>query len=86
MSAVVQRCSWASMDDSLHYGTLESTLHAVVELSRGDVKRRDFCLSGARFTAAAFAEPASFALTASPVADAARDSGGKGSAWPMWRF
>jgi DNA-binding XRE family transcriptional regulator len=55
---------WAPVDDILDYaGGLDSTLHAVVELSGGEVKRRDF-LPGAAFTAAAFAEPALFALTA----------------------
>jgi hypothetical protein len=63
------------MDDSLHHARgLDSTLHAIVELSGGDVKRRGF-LSGAVFTAAAFAEPALLALTAPPVASAAGNAG-----------
>ncbi|MGH3900898.1 MAG: helix-turn-helix transcriptional regulator, partial [Pseudonocardiaceae bacterium] len=67
----------ASTDDILDYaGGLDNALHAVVELSEGDVKRRDF-LPGAAFTAAAFAEPALFALTAPPVTDAARDAGSR---------
>jgi hypothetical protein len=68
---------WASADDTLDYaGRLDSTLHAVVELSGGDVKRREF-MPGVTFAAAAFAEPALFALTEPPVADAARDVGGR---------
>ncbi len=68
---------WVLADDILdHAGGLDSTLHAVVELSGGDVRRRGF-LSGAAFTTAAFAEPALFALTAPPVASAARDAGGR---------
>ncbi len=68
---------WVLADDILDYGGgLDSTLHAVVELSGGDVRRRGF-LSGAGFTTAAFAEPALFALTAPPVASAARDAGGR---------
>ncbi len=68
---------WVSMDDILDYaGGLDSTLHAVVELSGGDVKRRDF-LSGTAFTTAAFADPALFALTAPPVASVARDAGNR---------
>jgi DNA-binding XRE family transcriptional regulator len=68
---------WGSMDDILDYARgLDSTLHAVVELSGGDVRRRGF-LSGAAFTTAAFAEPALFALTVPPVASAARDAGGR---------
>lgn len=63
---------WASADDTLDYaGRLDSTLHAVVELSGGDLKRRKF-LPGVAFAAAAFAEPALFALTAPPVIDVAR--------------
>jgi DNA-binding XRE family transcriptional regulator len=66
-----------STNDILEYaGGLDSTLHAVVELSGGDVKRRGF-LSGTAFTTAAFAESALFALTAPPVASAARDAGGR---------
>lgn len=62
---------WAPTDDILDYaGGLDSTVHAVVELSGGELRRRGF-LSGAAFTAAAFAEPALFALTAPPVASAA---------------
>ncbi|MGH3901527.1 MAG: helix-turn-helix transcriptional regulator, partial [Pseudonocardiaceae bacterium] len=69
--------SGASADETLHYaGRLDSTLHTVVELSGEDVKRREF-LPGVAFAAAAFAEPALFALTAPPVADAARDAGGR---------
>jgi DNA-binding XRE family transcriptional regulator len=68
---------WAPADDILDYaGGLDSTLQAVVELSGGEVKRRDF-LPGAAFTAAAFVEPALFALTAPPVTDAARDAGSR---------
>lgn len=67
----------APVDDTLDYaGGLDSTLHAVVELSGGEVKRRNF-LPGAAFTAAAFAEPALFALTAPPVTDAAREAGSR---------
>lgn len=59
---------WASADDTLD---CDSTLHAVVELSGGDLKRREF-MPGVAFAAAAFAEPALFALTAPPVIDVAR--------------
>ncbi|MGH3800363.1 MAG: helix-turn-helix transcriptional regulator [Pseudonocardiaceae bacterium] len=68
---------WASADDTLHYaGRLDSTLHTLVKLSGEDVKRREF-LPGFVFAATAFAEPALFALTAPPVADAARDAGSR---------
>ena len=68
---------WSSADDTLHYAErLDSTLHTIVELSGGDLKRRNVLL-GAAFTTAAFAEPALFALTAPPVADAARDAGSR---------
>jgi len=68
---------WSSADDTLHYAEgLDSTLHTVVELSGGDLKRRNVLL-GAAFTTAAFAEPVLFALTAPPVADAARDAGSR---------
>ncbi|MDQ3761489.1 MAG: hypothetical protein M3460_07245 [Actinomycetota bacterium] len=56
------RC-WSSADDILDCaGGLDSTLYAIVELSGEDLKRRGVLL-GAAFTAAAFAEPALFALT-----------------------
>nr|WP_052478165.1 helix-turn-helix transcriptional regulator [Kibdelosporangium sp. MJ126-NF4]CEL16572.1 regulatory protein [Kibdelosporangium sp. MJ126-NF4]CTQ89078.1 regulatory protein [Kibdelosporangium sp. MJ126-NF4] len=56
-------------------GDRDHTLRAVVELSGEDLKRRNF-LAGTAFTAAAFAEPALFAMTAPPAGDAARESGG----------
>ena len=56
-------CGWSSADDTLHYAErLDSTLHTVVELSGGDLKRRNVQL-GAAFTTAAFVETALFALT-----------------------
>ncbi|MGH3882090.1 MAG: helix-turn-helix domain-containing protein [Pseudonocardiaceae bacterium] len=68
---------WALADEPLHYaGRLDSTLHTIVALSGGDLKRREF-LPAAAFTAMAFAEPVLFALTASPVADAAQDAGSR---------
>ncbi|MGH3837611.1 MAG: helix-turn-helix transcriptional regulator [Pseudonocardiaceae bacterium] len=68
---------WASADDTLQYaGRLDSTLRTLVKLSGEDVKRRDLLL-GAASTTVAFAEPALFALTAPPVADAARDAGSR---------
>jgi len=66
---------WPSADDTLCCAERpDSTLHTVVELSGGDLKRRNVLL-GAAFTTAVFAEPALFALTVPPVADAARDAG-----------
>lgn len=76
MRALAEPRGWP-IDDGLHYARgLDSTLHAVVELSRGDVKRRNF-VSATAVTAAAFVEPALFALTEPPVADAARDAAGR---------
>ncbi|MGH3873671.1 MAG: helix-turn-helix transcriptional regulator [Pseudonocardiaceae bacterium] len=76
-SALIEQRGWASMDGSLHYvGRLDSTLQAIVGLSGGDLRRRDV-LPGVVFTAAAFAEPALFALTAPPVSDVSRQAGSR---------
>lgn len=55
-------------------GTLEATLRTVVELSGRDMRRRKLLL-GSAFSAAAFSEPALFALTVPPVRSAARTGG-----------
>jgi transcriptional regulator with XRE-family HTH domain len=76
-SALVEQRGWASVDGSLRYaGRLDSTLQVVVGLSGGDLRRRDV-FPGVAFAAAAFAEPALFALTAPPVSDVARDAGSR---------
>ncbi|MGI9002707.1 MAG: hypothetical protein ACR2GH_13735 [Pseudonocardia sp.] len=56
-------------------GTLDSTARTVVELSGRDMRRRKFLL-GSSFHAAAFSQPALFALTVPPVASTARRGGG----------
>ena len=55
-------------------GTLDETVRTVVELSGRDMERRKFLL-GSAFTAAAFSEPALFALTARPADSTARAAG-----------
>ncbi|MDQ3402932.1 MAG: hypothetical protein M3548_06000 [Actinomycetota bacterium] len=55
-------------------GTVEGTVRTVVELSGRDMDRRNFLL-GSVFTAAAFSEPALFALTMPPVESTARVAG-----------
>ncbi|MGH8916804.1 MAG: hypothetical protein ACRD0H_00415, partial [Actinomycetes bacterium] len=56
-------------------GTLEGTIRTVVELSGRDMRRRKLLL-GSVFSAAVFAEPALFALTA-PPAEATTRAGGR---------
>ncbi len=56
-------------------GTLDGTGRTVVELSGRDMNRRKFLL-GSSFHAAAFSQPALFALTMSPVESTARHGGG----------
>ncbi|MGH3688201.1 MAG: hypothetical protein ACRDRE_16210 [Pseudonocardiaceae bacterium] len=61
--------------DGLHCsGTLDGTLRTIVELSGRDMRRRKF-LWGSAFNAAAFSEPALFALTVPPVESTARAGG-----------
>ncbi|MGH3972872.1 MAG: hypothetical protein ACRDS9_06060 [Pseudonocardiaceae bacterium] len=55
-------------------GTLDGTLRTVVELSGRDMRRRKFLL-GSAFSAAAFSEPALFALTVPPTETTARTAG-----------
>ncbi|MGH3623196.1 MAG: hypothetical protein ACRDQ5_15595 [Sciscionella sp.] len=55
-------------------GTLDGTVRTVVELSGRDMDRRKFLL-GSAFSAAAFSEPALFALTVPPVESTARARG-----------
>jgi len=55
-------------------GTLDGTARTIVELSERDMNRRRFLL-GSAFTAAAFSEPALFALTMPPAQSIARTSG-----------
>ncbi len=55
-------------------GTLEGTVRTVVELSGRDMRRRKLLL-GSVFSAAAFAEPALFALTIPPAQSTARAAG-----------
>jgi hypothetical protein len=55
-------------------GTLDGTVRTVVELSGRDMERRKFLL-GSAFTAAAFSEPALFALTVPPADSTARVAG-----------
>ncbi len=55
-------------------GTLDGTLRTVVELSGRDMRRRRF-LVGSAFSAAAFSEPALFALTVPPAESTARVAG-----------
>ncbi len=55
-------------------GTLEGTVRTVVELSGRDMRRRKLLL-GSVFSAAAFAEPALFALTVPPAESTARAAG-----------
>jgi len=55
-------------------GTLDGTVRTVVELSGRDMRRRKFLL-GSSFHAAAFSQPALFALTVRPVESTARRSG-----------
>ncbi|MGH3567039.1 MAG: hypothetical protein ACRDRH_13595 [Pseudonocardia sp.] len=55
-------------------GTLEGTVRTIVELSGRDMRRRKFLL-GSAFSAAAFAEPALFALTVPPAESTARAAG-----------
>lgn len=52
-------------------GTLDGTLRTIVELSGRDMDRRKFLL-GSAFTAAAFSEPALFAMTVPPTENTAR--------------
>ncbi len=52
-------------------GTLDGTVRTVVELSGRDMHRRRFLL-GSAFTAAAFSEPALFALTVPPAESTTR--------------
>lgn len=61
--------------DGLHCsGTLDGTVRTVVALSGWDMNRRKFLL-GSAFTAAAFSEPALFALTVPPAENTARVAG-----------
>ena len=55
-------------------GTLDGTLRTVVELSGRDMRRRKFLL-GSAFSAAAFSEPALFALTMPPAESTGRAAG-----------
>ncbi|MGH3425960.1 MAG: hypothetical protein ACRDQZ_00020, partial [Mycobacteriales bacterium] len=55
-------------------GTLEGTVRTIVELSGQDMRRRKF-LMGSVFNAAAFSEPALFALTVPPATSTARVAG-----------
>ncbi|XVV02493.1 hypothetical protein ACQPW3_34825 [Actinosynnema sp. CA-248983] len=55
-------------------GTLDGTIRTVVKLSGRDMDRRKFLL-GTAFTAAAFSEPALFALTVPPAENTARVAG-----------
>lgn len=55
-------------------GTLEGTIRTVVKLSGQDMRRRKLLL-GSVFSAAAFAEPALFALTTPPAQSTARAGG-----------
>ncbi|MGH3838703.1 MAG: hypothetical protein ACRDSF_23870 [Pseudonocardiaceae bacterium] len=55
-------------------GTLEGTVRTIVELSGQDMRRRKLLL-GSVFSAAAFAEPALFALTVPPAQSTARAGG-----------
>ncbi|MGH3717843.1 MAG: hypothetical protein ACRDRI_03195 [Pseudonocardiaceae bacterium] len=55
-------------------GTLDGTLRTVVELSGQDMRRRKL-LMGSVFSAAAFSEPALFALTVPPARSTARVAG-----------
>lgn len=55
-------------------GTLDGTIRTVVELSGRDMDRRKFLL-GSAFSAAAFSEPALFALTVPPAENTARVAG-----------
>ena len=55
-------------------GTLDGTVRTVVELSGRDMNRRKFLL-GTAFTAAAFSEPALYALTVPPAESTARVAG-----------
>ncbi|MBV9012743.1 MAG: hypothetical protein JO272_11965 [Pseudonocardiales bacterium] len=62
-------------DDSLRCsGTLDGTVRTVVELSGHDMRRRKL-LVGSVFSAAAFSEPALFALTVPPAPSTARVAG-----------
>jgi hypothetical protein len=54
--------------------TLEGTVRTVIELSGRDMRRRKLLL-GSVFSAAAFAEPALFALTVPPAQSTARAGG-----------
>ncbi len=63
------------LHDGLHCsGTLEGTVRTVVELSGRDMRRRKLLL-GSAFSAAAFSEPALFALTVPPAESTARAGG-----------
>lgn len=55
-------------------GALDGTVRTVVELSGRDMNRRKFLL-GSAFTAAAFSEPALYALTVPPAESTARVAG-----------
>lgn len=55
-------------------GSLDGTVKTVVELSGMDMNRRKFLL-GSAFTAAAFSEPALFAMTVPPAENTARVAG-----------
>jgi hypothetical protein len=55
-------------------GTLEGTIRTIVELSGRDMRRRKLLL-GSAFSAAAFAEPALFALIVPPAGATARAGG-----------
>ncbi len=56
-------------------GTLDGTVRTVAKLSGRDMNRRKFLL-GSSFSAAAFSQPALFALTVPPVESTARRGGG----------
>ncbi len=66
-----------SRDDTMSFGDrLDNTLHTIVQLSEEDLKRRDYLL-WVTFTTATFAEPALCSLTMPPVANVARNAGGR---------
>ncbi len=68
---------WSSADDTVRYvERLDDTLHTIVELSEEDVKRRDLLLEVA-CTTPIFTEPALHSLSTPPVANVARNAGGR---------
>ncbi len=68
---------WSSADNTAHcVEQLDDTLYTIVELSEEDLKRRDLLLEVA-VTTPIFTEPALFSLTTPPVANLARNAGGR---------